>query len=114
LRREQWLNRSIATQSFKAAVSKNRGHTKQIQEEHYLRIMDDDHREAMCNWRDSQKGSSKGSRTDGSHLSAMVFKALRKVGPELVSAAEKHAAGMTKIGLNGMFESTEVPLVNGG
>jgi hypothetical protein len=44
----------------------------------------------------------------------MVFKALRKVCPELVSAAEKHAAGMTKIGLNGMFESTEAPLVNGG
>ncbi len=76
--------------------------------------MDDDHREAMCNWRDSKKGSSKGSRTDGSHLSAMVFKALRKECPELVSAAEKHAAGMTKIRLNGMFESTEVPLVDGG
>ena len=40
----------------------------------------------------------------------MVFRALRKVCPELVPAAEKHAAGITKIGLNGMFESAEVPL----
>jgi hypothetical protein len=37
----------------------------------------------------------------------MAFIALRKVCPELVSAAEKHAAGITKIELNGMFESTE-------
>ena len=58
----------------------------------------------------NKTGSSKGSRTDGSHLSAMVFRALRKVCPELVPAAEKHAAGITKIGLNGMFESAEVPL----
>ncbi len=40
----------------------------------------------------------------------MVFRTLRKVSPELVLAAEKHAAGMTKTGLNEMFESTEVPL----
>ncbi len=72
--------------------------------------MDDDHREAMLKWREPKKGSSKGSRTDGSHLSAMVFRAIRKVCPELVTAAEKHAADITKIGLNGMFESAEVPL----
>ena len=82
------------------------GNTPLIQNRHYLQIMDDDHREAMCNWRDSKKGS----RTDGSHLSAMVFRALRKVCPELVPAAEKHAAGITRIGLNGMFESTQMPL----
>jgi hypothetical protein len=85
------------------------GNTPLIQNQHYLQIMDDDHRDAMLKWRESKKGSSKGSRTDGSHLSAMVFRALRKVCPELVPAAEKHAAGITKIGLNGMFESAEVP-----
>ena len=85
------------------------GNTPLIQHRHYLQIMDDDPREAMCNWRDSKKSSSKGSRTDGSHLSAMVFRALRKVCPELVPAAEKHAADIAKIGLNGMFESPEVP-----
>ena len=86
------------------------GNTPLIQNRHYLQIMDDDHREAMCNWRGSRKGSSKGSRTDGSHLSAMVFRALSRVCPELVPAAEKHAAGITRIGLNGMFESTQMPL----
>ena len=82
------------------------GNTPLIQNRHSLQIMDDDHREAMCNWRDSKKGS----RTNGSHLSAMVFRALRKVCPELVPAVEEHAAGIAKIGFNGMFESAEVPL----
>jgi hypothetical protein len=86
------------------------GNTPGIQNQHYLQIMNDDHRDAMRKWHESKKGSSKGSRTDGSHLSAMVFRALRKVCPELVPAAEKHAAGITKIGLNEMFESAEVPL----
>ena len=40
----------------------------------------------------------------------MVYTALQNNLPELVLAAEKYAAGITKIGLNGMFASTEVPL----
>jgi hypothetical protein len=40
----------------------------------------------------------------------MVYTALQNNLPELVPAAEKHAVGITKTGLNGMFESPEVPL----
>jgi hypothetical protein len=40
----------------------------------------------------------------------MVYTALQNNLTELVLAAEKYAAGITKIGLNGMFASTEVPL----
>ena len=69
------------------------GNTPLIQNRHYLQIMDDDHREAMRNWRDSKKGSSKGSRTNGSHLSVMIFRALRKVCPVLRSSPKASGAG---------------------
>ena len=59
--------------------------------------------------RNGKKGSQKGSHTGGSYWYAMVRRALKRVCPELVANAEQHAAGITKIGLNGMFESVEVP-----
>ena len=88
------------------------GNTPMIQNQHYLQMMDDDHRDAMRNWPNHKKGSEKGSRRIGTHLSAMIFRALYQVCPELVSAAEKHALGITKIGLNSMFESAESTLAN--
>jgi hypothetical protein len=47
------------------------GNTPLSQNRHYLQIIDDDHREAMRNWRDSKKGSSKGSQNTTQHLSAV-------------------------------------------
>ena len=85
------------------------GNSPQIQNQHYLQLLDDDHREAMQHWRNGKKGSQKGSHTGGSYWYAMVRRALKRVCPELVANAEQHAAGITKIGLNGMFESVEVP-----
>ena len=81
------------------------GNSPQIQNQHYLQLLDDDHREAMQHWRNGKKGS----HTGGSYWYAMVRRALKRVCPELVANAEQHAAGITKIGLNGMFESVEVP-----
>ena len=42
----------------------------------------------------------------------MVYTALQNNLPELVPAAEQHAVGITKTGLNRMFESAESTLAN--
>ena len=84
------------------------GHTKQIQEEHYLRIMEDEHREAMENWADSKRHPKRHPLCNTSYLYQMVYTALQNNLPQLVPAAEKHARRIVKIGKKAMFRSQEV------
>ena len=84
------------------------GHTKQIQEEHYLRIMEDEHREAMENWADSKRHPKRHPLCNTSYLYQMVYTALQNNLPELVPAAEKHATRIVKIGKKAMFRNQEV------
>jgi hypothetical protein len=80
------------------------GHTKAIQEEHYLRIMEDEHSEALANWADLKKSPL----CNTSYLYHMLITALQNNLPELVPAAEKHATRITKIGKKAMFRNQEV------
>ena len=84
------------------------GHTKAIQEEHYLRIMEDEHSEAMANWADLKNSPQNSPLCNTSYLYQMVYTALQNNLPELVPAAEKHATRITKIGKKAMFRNQEV------
>ena len=107
--RRSWVGDLVNVFGFKQHEAATYiGHTKAIQEEHYLRPLEDDHKEAMAKWADLKNNPQNNPLCHTSHLLQMVYIALQKNLPELVPAAEKHATRITKIGKNNMFRNQEV------
>ena len=79
------------------------GHSKAIQEEHYLQIIDDGVKDAMSHWKESRVAGLEHT----TYFFGMVLDALKDNMPALAQAAEQHAGTNTQSAMRGLFSNTE-------
>lgn len=79
------------------------GHSKAIQEEHYLQIVGDGVKDAMSHWKESRVAGLEHT----TYFFGMVLDALKDNMPALAQAAEQHAGTITHSAMRGLFSKSE-------
>lgn len=79
------------------------GHSKAIQEEHYLQIVGDGVKDAMSHWKESRVAGLEHT----TYFFGMVLDALKDNMPALAQVAEQHAGTITQSAMRGLFSNTD-------